>query len=164
VRYLKHTTAIDIAPEQLLITTGASEALTFLFMTCCDPGDEVLIFDPTYANYIGFAAIAGVKLVPVATTLDEDFVLPAREVIECHITSRTKAILLCSPNNPTGTVYPRETLQMLLDLANDRNLFLIVDETYRELVYDHLKPLSILHLDPTNKRIIVVDSLSKFRM
>jgi len=160
-KYINKTLGIQTRPEQFLITVGASEALVFLFMTCCDPGDEVITFDPTYANYLGFAAITGVDLAPVLSKTEESFALPERREIEKKITNRTRAILLCSPNNPTGTVCSREELNSLLELCEEHNIFLIVDETYRELVYDGLKPLSILHLAPNNKRIIVVDSLSK---
>lgn len=160
-RYINKTLQINTAPEQFLITTGASEALVFLFMTCCDPGDEIIIFDPTYANYLGFASIAGVHLVPVLSNMDNNFALPARTEIEKKISHRTRAILVCSPNNPTGTVCSREELRFLLDLCEEHNLFLIADETYREFVYDDLKPLSILHLVPNSERVIVVDSLSK---
>ena len=152
---------LQTTPQQFLITTGASEALVFLFMTCCDPGDEVIIFDPTYANYIGFAALAGVNLVPILSKLKDNFALPSLEMIEEQITNRTRAILLCSPNNPTGTVYTREELQFLLNLCEDHNIFFVVDETYREFVYDGLKPFSILELAPNSERVIVVDSLSK---
>jgi aspartate aminotransferase len=130
-------------------------------MICCDPGDEVITFDPTYANYLGFAATTGVELVPVLSKTEEGFSLPERTEIEKKITNRTRAILLCSPNNPTGTVCNRKQLLLLLELCEENNIFLIVDETYREFVYDDLKPLSILHLAPNNKRVIVVDSLSK---
>lgn len=156
-RYLK----VDTKPENYLITTGASEGLIFLFMTCCDPGDEIIIFDPTYANYIGFAAITGVNLIPVSSDMAHNFCLPDREKIEEQITNRTRAILLCSPNNPTGTVYSCDEVRMLLDICEENNMFLVVDETYREFVYDDLNPLSILQLAPDNKRVIVVDSLSK---
>lgn len=160
-RYVNRTLQVQTSPEQFLITMGASEALVFLFMTCCDPGDEVIIFDPTYANYLGFAAVAGVTLVPILSNMEDNFALPAKSVIEQKITNRTRAILLCSPNNPTGTVYGRAELQFVLDLCEEHNIFLIVDETYREFVYDELEPLSILHLAPNNRRVIVVDSLSK---
>jgi aspartate aminotransferase len=160
-KYINKTLQINTTPEQFLITMGASEALVFLFMTCCDPGDEIIIFDPTYANYLGFASIAGVKLVPVLSNMDNHFALPARSDIEKKITGRTRAILVCSPNNPTGTVCSREELQFLFDLCEEHNLFLLSDETYREFVYDELKPLSILHLVPNSRRVIVVDSLSK---
>ncbi len=160
-RYINKTLQLDTTPEQFLITVGASEALVFLFMTCCDPGDEVIIFDPTYANYLGFAAISGVTLVPVLSNMEDNFALPARDQIEKCITNRTRAILLCNPNNPTGTVYSREELRFLLEICEEHNIFLILDETYREFVYDDLKPISILHLAPSNKRVVVVDSLSK---
>ncbi len=160
-KYINKTLQLNTSPEQFLITMGASEALVFLFMTCCDPGDEVIIFDPTYANYLGFAAIAGVSLVPVLSNMANNFALPQRDEIEQRITNRTRAILLCSPNNPTGTVYSRDELKFLFDLCEEHNIFLIMDETYRELVYDDLKPLSILHLVPDSDRVIIVDSLSK---
>jgi aspartate aminotransferase len=160
-KYINRTLQIDTSPEQFLITVGASEALVFLFMTCCDPGDEIIIFDPTYANYLGFAAIAGVKLTPVLSNMENDFALPSGSEIERNITSRTRAILLCNPNNPTGTVYSKTDLELLFKLCEEHNLFLMVDETYREFVYDGLKPLSILHLAPNSDRVIVVDSLSK---
>ncbi len=160
-KYINKTLQLHTTPEQFLITMGASEALVFLFNTCCDPGDEIIIFDPTYANYLGFASIAGVRLVPVLSNMDNNFAIPARSEIEKKITPRTRAILVCSPNNPTGTVCSREELQLLFDLCEAHNLFLIADETYREFVYDDLKPLSILHLVPDSQRVIVVDSLSK---
>jgi aspartate aminotransferase len=159
--YANRTLNLRTTPEQFLITVGASEALVFLFMTCCDPGDEIIIFDPTYANYLGFASIAGVTLVPVLSDMEHDFALPDRDRIERCITPRTRAILLCNPNNPTGTVYDRQNLEFLFGLCEEHNLFFVVDETYREFVYDDLQPLSILHLAPSSDRVIVVDSLSK---
>jgi len=159
--YINRTLKIRTRPEHFLITTGASEALVFIFMTCCDPGDEIIIFDPTYANYLGFAAIAGVHLVPVLSNLDDNFALPAHKEIEQKITNRTRAILLCSPNNPTGTVCTEQELRFLYELCEENNIFLIVDETYREFVYDDRKPLSILNLVPESDLVIVVDSLSK---
>ena len=159
--YMNKTINVNTTPEQFLITTGASEGLVFLFMVCCDPGDEVIIFDPTYANYIGFAAVAGVHLVPISSDFKHDFALPRRSAIEEKITNRTRAVLLCSPNNPTGTVYSKQELCMLLDLCDEYNIFLMVDETYREFVYDGVEPVSVLQIAPDNKRVIVVDSLSK---
>jgi aspartate aminotransferase len=160
-KYINRTLKINTSPEQFLITVGASEALVFLFMSCCDAGDEVIIFDPTYTNYLGFAAIAGVNLVPVLSNMENDFALPAQDAIERSITNRTRAVLLCNPNNPTGTVYTREELRFLFDLCEEHNLFLVVDETYREFVYDGIRPLSILHLVQDSERVVVVDSLSK---
>lgn len=151
---------LSLKPEEMLITMGASEALIFLFMVCCDPGDEVLVFDPTYANYQGFAAIAGVHLVPVSCPSDQNFHLPDRSDIEAQISRRTRALLICSPNNPTGTTYSRVELEILQSICHDRGIFLVVDETYREFVYDGLIPYTALELgdDPS---IIIVDSLSK---
>jgi aspartate aminotransferase len=159
--YMERSLGIAVPPQSFLITTGASEALIFTFMITCDPGDEILIFDPTYANYIGFAAISGVDLIPVMTTIENGFGLPPLEQIQSQLTSRTRAILACNPNNPTGTVYSKEEIAGLLDLCNRNNIFLVVDEAYREFVYDGLTPYSVLELDPSNERIIVVDSLSK---
>jgi len=160
-KYINKTLGIRTGPENFLITVGASEALIFLFTTCCDPGDEIIIFDPTYANYLGFAATSGVTLVPVLSNLENNFGLPDRSLIEQRITNRTRAILLCNPNNPTGTVYSPEEVSYLYHLCEERNIFFIVDETYREYVYDELKPFSIFHLVPDDQRVIVVDSLSK---
>jgi aspartate aminotransferase len=160
-KYINRTLRLNTTPEQFLITMGASEALVFLFMTCCDPGDEIIVFDPTYANYLGFASIAGVHLVPVLSNMENNFAVPAQGEIEKRITPRTRAILACSPNNPTGTVCTKEELRFLYDICEANNLFLIVDETYREFVYDDLEPLSMLQLVPDSERVIVVDSLSK---
>jgi aspartate aminotransferase len=159
--YYHRTLGVDVPFDYLMVTQGASEALTFVFMTCCDPGDEVLVFDPTYANYIGFAAISGVKLVPVPCDSADGFHLPDVGVIESYFSNRTRAILLCNPNNPTGTVYRRSELKKLLDICEANNIFFVVDETYREMVYDDCEINSILHLAPNNHRVIVVDSLSK---
>ena len=160
-RYVNRTLGLETRSENYIITVGASEALVFLFETCCDPGDEVIVFDPTYANYLGFSTIAGVNLAPVPSNMENGFALPGREEIENRITNHTRAILLCNPNNPTGTVYTREELRLLFDICEEHNLFLLVDETYRELVYDGLDPLSIFHLVPKSDRVVVVDSLSK---
>jgi len=160
-RYVNRTLGLKTSPEHYIITMGASEALVFMFETCCDPGDEVIVFDPTYANYLGFSTIAGVNLAPVQSNMENDFALPGREEIENCITNHTRAILLCNPNNPTGTVYTREELRLLFEICEEHNLFLLVDETYRELVYDGLEPLSIFHMVPESDRVVVVDSLSK---
>ncbi len=158
---INRTLSVDTKPENFLITSGASEALIFVFMVCCDPGDEVIIFDPTYANYLGFASITGVKLVPVPCEIENNFDLPPRHLIEQRITEKTKAILLCNPNNPTGTVYSRQQLEILLEICHEKNLFLVVDETYREFVYDGLEPVSVLNVAPKSRHVVVVDSLSK---
>ncbi|MCB0332767.1 MAG: pyridoxal phosphate-dependent aminotransferase [Bdellovibrionales bacterium] len=160
-QYMNQLLDLSTTPEHFLITMGASEALIFLFMALCDAGDEILIFDPTYANYIGFAALTGVNLTPIHSKLDDGFCLPSIDSIVEGISEKTRAILLCNPNNPTGTTYTRDELKMLLHLCEERNLYFIVDETYREIVFDGREPLSILHLAPQNKRIAIVDSLSK---
>jgi len=152
---------LGATPEQMLITMGASEALIFAFMVCCDPGDEILIFDPTYANYIGFSAISGVRLVPLPCTLEAGFALPTREEIERFVSPYTRAVLVCNPNNPTGTACSDAELSMLIEICRQKDLYLIVDETYREFVYDGRTPRCIFQLAPQDPRIIVVDSLSK---
>jgi aspartate aminotransferase len=159
--YMNRSLGLATVPEDFLITMGASEALIFTFMICCDPGDEIVVFDPTYANYLGFAAVAGVNLVPLTCRLEDAFHLPPLASIQQAVTPRTRALLLCNPNNPTGTVYTREELEGLVRLCNEKNIFLIVDETYREFAYEVKDPQSIMHLDPDNERFIVIDSLSK---
>jgi aspartate aminotransferase len=153
--------SIQISPEQMLITMGASEALIFSFMVCCDPGDEILIFDPTYANYMGFAAIAGIRLVPIPFPPGAKGAVPDRIDIERFISPYTRAVLVCNPNNPTGAVCSDDELKMLVSLCHDRGLFLLVDETYREFVYDGLTPRCVFELAPQDPHIIVVDSISK---
>ena len=159
--YSNKTSGFKTSAEDFIITTGASEALIFAFNVCCDADDEILVFDPTYANYISFAAIAGVTLIPVRCHLEDGFALPDRLTIESRISHRTKAILFCNPNNPTGAHYTADDLKRLIDICNERNIFLIVDETYREFVFDGRKPISVLELAQDNPAIIVVDSLSK---
>lgn len=159
--YLNRGYSLGVTPAQMLITMGASEALIFAFMVSCDPGDEILIFDPTYANYMGFAAIAGVRLVPLPCPPETQRAIPQREEIERFISPYTRAVLVCNPNNPTGSVCSDAELSMLVSLCREKQLFLIVDETYREFVYDGLKPRCIFELAPKDPNIIVVDSLSK---
>jgi len=159
-RYLNSSYSLGVTPSEMLITMGASEALIFAFMVCCDPGDEILIFDPTYANYIGFSAISGVRLVPLPCSLDRG-ALPTRSEIERFISPYTRAVLVCNPNNPTGSVCSEAELEMLISLCREQGLFLIVDETYREFVYDEEKPRCVFQLAPKDPHIIVVDSLSK---
>ncbi len=160
-RYLNSQYEIGLTANEMLITMGASEALIFSFMVCCDPGDEILIFDPTYANYIGFSAISGVRLVPLPCSLEQGFTVPSREEIERFISPYTRAVLVCNPNNPTGAVCSDDQLLMLAELCREKELFLIVDETYREFVFDDLKPRCIFQISPRDPNIIVVDSLSK---
>lgn len=160
-QYFNKTLNLATTPEHFLITTGGSEAILFVMLACCDPGDEIIVFDPTYTNYIGFAAMAAIKLVPVATSIEENFALPEKKIIEQAITKKTKAILFCSPNNPTGTVYTKQEQQLLIDICNEHGLYLLADETYRDFVYDGNQPFSIFHLDANNEKIVILDSLSK---
>lgn len=153
--------AIDVSPTNMIITAGSSEALTFAFSMCCDVNDEILVFDPSYANYTGFAAIAGVNLVPVQCSFDGGFHLPAKDEIENHITTNTKVVLICNPNNPTGTVLTNDELKMLVELCEEYDLFLMVDEVYREFVYGERAAQCIFQVAPKHEKIIVIDSISK---
>lgn len=151
---------IDVTPAEIIVTTGGSEALLFSFMACMDPGDEMIMVEPGYANYISFAKTAGVKVVTVTSKIEDGFALPSMEAFEKAITPRTKAILLCNPNNPTGYVYSPAELQRLKELVIKYNLFLIADEVYREFVYNGQPYQSAMTLGiPDN--VILVDSVSK---
>lgn len=146
---------------EIFVTTGGSEAILFVLGMIADPGDEVLVFEPFYTNYNGFSALLGVRTVPVTTRAEDGYHLPCREEIEARITDRTRAILLCSPNNPTGTVYGDDELRMLVEISRDRDLFLVADEVYREFAYDGRRHRSVLSFPELGDHGIVVDSLSK---
>lgn len=152
---------IPLEGAEVLATTGGSEALLFALMATCDPGDEVIVVEPFYTNYTSFAAMAGVRLVPVTSRGREGFHLPPMNLWETAISDRTRAILICNPNNPTGTVYGEEELALVVDLCNRYDLFLISDEVYREFAYDGRKAISALTLPGMEERVIVADSLSK---
>lgn len=152
---------IDISAEQLLVTTAGSEAIRFAFLSCLDPGDEVIIPEPLYANYIGFAVEAGVSVRPIVTRIEDDFALPEVEAFEAAIGPRTKAVLICNPSNPTGTVFPADQLERLRDLVLRHDLFLIADEVYREFNYTGRPALSVLQLEGLERHAILVDSVSK---
>ncbi len=152
---------IDVEPSQILVTTGGSEALSFVFQAVAGAGDEIIVPEPFYTNYNGFAVMSGVTLVPVATRAEDGFALPPRERFEERITDRTRAILFCNPGNPTGAVYTREEMSMLEGLALDRGLFLIADEVYREFVYDGTEHVSVLDLPALGDRAVLADSISK---
>lgn len=137
---------VDVLATDIIVTTGGSEALVFAFMACLDPGDEVIIPEPFYANYNGFATMAGVKVVPVTARIEDGFALPSMEAFAAKITDRTKAILLCNPGNPTGTVYAEEDLNALARLVRDHDLYLMADEVYREFCYDGATPKSVMQL------------------
>jgi aspartate aminotransferase len=150
-----------LAPENMVITSGSSEALTFAFNICCDAGDNILVFAPTYANYTGFATMTGINLNVIQCSFDSGFHAPVnKHEIEKCITKKTRAILICNPNNPTGTVFTEAEIRTLLDICEQHDLFLIVDEVYREFVYD-TKPTSALEIAPHSDRVVVVDSISK---
>jgi aspartate aminotransferase len=152
---------VSLSKDEIVATTGGSEALLFAFFASTDPGDEALVVEPYYTNYRSFATMAGVRLVALRTRGEDGFHLPARPVWEAAITPKTRLILVCNPNNPTGTVYTESEILMLAELARDRGLFLIVDEVYREFVYDGRRTASALALPGFESTVIVVDSLSK---
>ncbi|MFK7819046.1 MAG: pyridoxal phosphate-dependent aminotransferase [Planctomycetaceae bacterium] len=151
----------DISSDHVLVTTGASEALSFVFTAVMNPGDEVIVPEPFYANYLSFALGNDGKVVPVTSRIEDDFALPPVEAFEEKITPRTRAILVCNPGNPTGVLYPKEALQQLRDLAIKHDLFLIADEVYREFVYGDDEHVSTLSLKGLEQNVIVVDSISK---
>src|SRR5213078_2112889 len=146
-RYYQRRVGVALDLDEILATTGGSEAILFALMACADPGDDILVVEPFYANYAAFAAMAGVHLVPVTARGRDGFHLPPRDVWERVLTTRTRAVMLCNPNNPTGTVYAAEELESVAELCRDRGLFLISDEVYREFVYDGGRAMSALELD-----------------
>jgi aspartate aminotransferase len=152
---------ISVGPEHFLITEGASEALSFAMMACINEGDEIIIPEPMYANYIGFARAGDIKVVPVSTSIVDGFALPSIHSFEEKITSSTRAILICNPNNPTGYLYTREELEVLRSLCLKHNLFLFVDEVYREFIYGGREHISALTLADMDEHVVVFDSVSK---
>jgi len=153
--------SIPLTPENVIITIGGSEAIHFSFCVVADPGGEIIIPEPFYTNYNGYASSANVKIVPLTLSVEDGFRLPPAEEIEAKITPKTRAILLCSPNNPTGTVYTPEELERVISVVKKHDLFLIADEVYKEFVYDGASHKSILEYDEIKDRAIVVDSISK---
>jgi len=156
-----HKNAIEVAPSDIVVTTGGSEALLFTFGSIMDSGDEVIIPEPFYANYNGFSTASGVKVVPVVSKIDNNFALPPIEDFEKLITAKTKAILICNPGNPTGYLYSKSEIEKLGALVKKHDLFLIADEVYREFAYDGAEHYSILQLETIEKHAIVIDSVSK---
>lgn len=150
---------VDVA--DILITTGGSEALIFAFLCTCNPGDEVIIPEPFYANYNSFAVTAGVKVVPVTAKIEDGFALPAMEEIEAKITTRTKGIVICNPGNPTGYLYTKAELEALAAIVKKHDLFLYADEVYREFCYDGAQPHSVLNLPGLENHVLMIDSVSK---
>lgn len=157
--YQQH--GLDINHEEIIITTGGSEALLFAFNSCLDPGDEVIIPEPFYANYNSFAISAGVTVKPITSTIENNFGLPAMEEFEKLITPKTKGIVICNPNNPTGYLYSKEEMLQLGDIAKKHDLFIFSDEVYREFCYDGEKHFSALELKGLEQHVILTDSVSK---
>ena len=152
---------IDIDESQVIVTSGASEALLFTIGSIMDPDDEVIIPEPFYANYNGFSAANGVNIVPIFSSIENNFELPKIQEFERLITPKTKAILICNPNNPTGYVYSHNEIKTLVDIVKKHNLFLIADEVYREFTYDDTSHTSILKFNEINENAIIIDSVSK---
>ena len=152
---------INVNKEDILITTGGSEALIFGLMATCDQGDEVIIPEPFYANYNGFAVMAGVNVVPVTANIENGFALPPVHEIEQKITSKTRGIVICNPGNPTGYLYSKSELEQLAEIVKKHNLFLFADEVYREFCYDGAIPFSVMNLDSIAQNVIMIDSVSK---
>lgn len=159
VEYYKRV-GIDITHEQILITTGGSEAIMFGFFTCLNPGDEVIIPEPFYANYNGFACAAGVSVVPIKSNIETGFALPPIADFEKVITNKTKAIIICSPNNPTGYLYSRAEMEALKGICLKHNLYLFSDEAYREFCYDG-EYVSAMHLSGLEEHVVLMDTISK---
>ena len=152
---------INIDSTEMLITTGGSEAILFALMSCVNPDEEVITPEPFYANYNGFATTAGIKIVPVTSYIKEDFALPPIKDIEKKITSKTKGIIVCNPNNPTGYLYSKEELLHLKEIVKRHDLFLFSDEAYREFCYDGAEHFSAMNLEGIENNVIMLDSVSK---
>ncbi len=152
---------IHISPEDIIVGAGASEAILFAMNTCLDEGDEVIIPEPFYANYNGFAVSAGVKVVPIPSDIQSGFALPPMADFEKAISPKTKAIMICNPNNPTGYLYSIEELETLRDIVIKHNLFLFADEVYREFCYDEKKHYSVMNMEGLDEHVVMIDSVSK---
>ena len=157
--YKKHN--VNVTANNIVVTTGGSEALLFTIGSITDPGDEIIIPEPFYANYNGFSTASGVKVVPVISKIEDNFALPKIEEFEKLITKKTKAILICNPGNPTGYLYSKEEIQKLKEIVLKHDLFLIADEVYREFTYDGLEHTSVMALDGLEQNSIIIDSVSK---
>lgn len=153
--------SINVNPNEIIVTTGGSEAISFALMACLNPGDEVIIPEPFYANYNGFAVSAAIKVVPINSTIEENFALPPIEAFEKAVTPKTKAILICNPNNPTGYLYSQAELEVLRDICLKHDLFLFSDEAYREFCYDGQTHISALQLTGLEQHAVLLDTISK---
>lgn len=156
-----HTFNIDVTEDDIIVTTGGSEAVNFAFMSCLDPGDEIIVPEPAYANYTAFAIAAGAVVRPVVSSIEEGFALPSVEKFEELITSKTKGILICNPNNPTGYLYTRSEMNKIRDLVKKYDLYLFSDEVYREFCYTGAPYISAFHLDGIEENVVLIDSVSK---
>lgn len=156
-----HRFNIEVDVDDIIVTTGGSEAVLFAFMACLDPGDEIIVPEPAYANYMAFAISAGAKIVTVPSSIEEGFALPAVEKFEELITPRTKGILICNPNNPTGYLYTMKEMLQIRDLVKKYDLFLFSDEVYREFCYTGAPYISAFHLPGIEEQVVLVDSVSK---
>ncbi len=153
--------SIDVDVDDIIVTTGGSEAVLFAFMACLDPGDEIIVPEPAYANYMAFAISAGAKIITVPSSIDEGFALPPVEKFEELITPRTKGILICNPNNPTGYLYTMKEMLQIRDLVKKHDLFLFSDEVYREFCYTGAPYISAFHLPDIENQVVLIDSVSK---
>ena len=156
-----HRFNIDVNVEDIIITCGGSEAVLFAFMACLDPGDEIIVPEPAYANYMAFAISAGAKIVTVPSSIDDGFELPPVEEFEKLITPRTKGILICNPNNPTGYLYTMKEMLQIRDLVKKHDIFLFSDEVYREFCYTGAPYISAFHLPGIEENVVLIDSVSK---
>lgn len=152
---------IDVDVDDIIVTTGGSEAVLFAFMACLDPGDEIIVPEPAYANYMAFAISAGAKIVTIPSYIDEGFAMPPMEKFEELITPRTKGILICNPNNPTGYLYTMKEMLQLRDIVKKHDLFLFSDEVYREFCYTGAPYISAFHLPGIEEQVVLIDSVSK---
>jgi aspartate aminotransferase len=152
---------INLTPDDIIITSGGSEAVLFTFLACLNPGDEIIVPEPAYANYMAFAVSAGAVIKTVTATIDTGFALPPVEKFEELITERTKAILICNPNNPTGYLYSRSEMNQLRDIVKKHNLYLFSDEVYREFIYTGSPYISACHLQGIEENVVLIDSVSK---
>lgn len=156
-----HRFNINVDVDDIIVTTGGSEAVLFSFMACLDPGDEIIVPEPAYANYMAFAISAGAKIVTVPSSIEDGFALPPVEKFEELITPRTKGILICNPNNPTGYLYTRQEMERIRDLVKKYDLFLFSDEVYREFCYTGAPYISAFHLEGIENNVVLIDSVSK---
>lgn len=157
--YLKYR--IELSPDDIIVTAGGSEAVLFAFLSCLNPGDEIIIPEPAYANYMAFAVSAGAVIKTVPSSIETGFALPPVEKFEELITERTKAILICNPNNPTGYLYSRKEMNQIRDLVKKYDLYLFSDEVYREFIYTGSPYISACHLDGIEENVVLIDSVSK---